>query len=142
MIVEIARGHDSLGSVEIPCQYPNWLRDNRKTLPAAEYERYQKQYDYCRQIVVVYDQIGAPSGIAEGDGARKVMELMQKMQDCGQPPADILKDLASSFLKRVTHVHALILLFVSVDLKAPGLEMGDDGLPKLPEIPGGDCCIM
>lgn len=35
----------------------------------------------------------------------------KQMQDCGQPPADILDELA------------------------PGLEMGADGAPKMPDMP-------
>jgi len=40
------------------------------------------------------------------------------MQDCGNPPPEILKELA------------------------PGMELGADGIPKLPDVNGGDCCIM
>lgn len=45
---------------------------------------------------------------------------MQKMQDCGSPPEEILKQLA------------------------PGLEFDENGVPKMDELPSGagECNLM
>jgi peroxin-19 len=43
----------------------------------------------------------------------RLMELMQDMQECGQPPSEIIKELA------------------------PGLEFGPDGMPVMPNMGPG-----
>ncbi|KAF9107068.1 Peroxisome chaperone and import receptor [Mortierella sp. AM989] len=90
-------------------KYPQWLKDNKEKLPAEEYARYEKQYGYVKEIVEFFDR---PDFDDKSDTqAKSVIELMQGMQDCGQPPADILEELA------------------------PGMEMGTDGVPKMPDMP-------
>ena len=56
-------------------------------------------YQFFQKIVAVYD--------TEPDNFPRLMELMQDMQECGQPPSEIIKDLA------------------------PGLEFGPDGMPVM-----------
>lgn len=48
--------------------------------------RYGKQYQYFQQIVAVYE--------SEPDNYARLSELMQEMQETGQPPSEIVKDLA------------------------------------------------
>ncbi|KAF9366139.1 Peroxisome chaperone and import receptor [Mortierella sp. NVP85] len=95
--------------LDLKKKYPQWLKDNKDKIPAEEYARYEKQYEYVRQIVEFFER---PDFDEKSDAqARSVIELMQGMQDCGQPPADILEELA------------------------PGMEMGADGVPKMPDMP-------
>ena len=99
-------------------KYPKWLEENKSELTTDQYAQYETQLAYCKQIIALYEQDEDPAKRA--DVLKQVSTLMQKMQDCGSPPEAILKDLA------------------------PGLEFGEDGLPKLGEAlgQGGDCSIM
>jgi len=88
------------------CQkYPEWLAEKEQDLKKDDYERYGKQYQYFQKIVAVYD--------TEPDNFPRLMELMQDMQECGQPPSEIIKELA------------------------PGLEFGPDGMPVMPNMGAG-----
>jgi peroxin-19 len=95
------------------CQkYPEWLADNEDRLSKEDYERYGRQFQYFQQIVGLYDS-------PEPDNYERLMELFQAMQETGQPPSEIIKELA------------------------PGLEFGPDGLPimngmggAMPPMPG------
>ncbi|KAF9108654.1 Peroxisome chaperone and import receptor [Mortierella sp. GBA35] len=95
--------------LDLQNKYPQWLKDNKDKISAEEYARYEKQYGYVKEIVEFFDR---PDFDDKSDSqAKSVIDLMQGMQDCGQPPADILDELA------------------------PGLEMGTDGVPKMPDMP-------
>ncbi|KAG0380999.1 Peroxisome chaperone and import receptor [Mortierella sp. AD032] len=95
--------------MDLQNKYPQWLKDNKDKISAEEYARYEKQYGYVKEIVEFFDR---PDFDDKSDTqAKSVIDLMQGMQDCGQPPADILDELA------------------------PGLEMGTDGVPKMPDMP-------
>ncbi|KAG0042391.1 Peroxisome chaperone and import receptor [Gryganskiella cystojenkinii] len=95
--------------LDLQQKYPQWLKDNKDKISESEYARYEKQYGYVKEIVEFFDR---PDFDDKSDSqAKSVIDLMQGMQDCGQPPADILDELA------------------------PGLEMGTDGIPKMPDMP-------
>ncbi|KAF8952434.1 Peroxisome chaperone and import receptor [Haplosporangium bisporale] len=90
-------------------KYPQWLKDNKDKISESEYARYEKQYGFVNEIVAFFDK---PDFDDKNETQNKsIIDLMQGMQDCGQPPADILDELA------------------------PGLEMGADGTPKMPDMP-------
>ncbi|KAG9148845.1 hypothetical protein Leryth_023184 [Lithospermum erythrorhizon] len=74
---------------EIAERYPKWLEDNKAKLSSEDYKRYSHQYELIKELIRVYET-------APGDFT-KVVELMQKMQDCGQPPSDIVQELAPDF---------------------------------------------
>ncbi|KUF88357.1 Peroxisome biogenesis protein 19-1 [Phytophthora nicotianae] len=67
-------------------RYPEWLAEKESLLSKEDYERYGKQYQYFQQIVAVYE--------SEPDNYARLSELMQEMQETGQPPSEIVKDLA------------------------------------------------
>ncbi|KAK9695489.1 Peroxisome chaperone and import receptor [Basidiobolus ranarum] len=96
---------------ELASKYPKWLEDNKDSLPPSDYKRYEAQYDYVAQIVAHFE-----TESKDKSKGKSVMELMQGMQECGQPPADILKELA------------------------PDMALGPDGLPKMPDM--DQCNIM
>ena len=95
-------------------KYPEWLALHKKNLREKEYENYGKQYQVFQKLLAVYD--------TEPDNFPRLMELMFDMQQYGQPPADIIRDLA------------------------PGLKFDENGMPimpnmgtgMMPEMPGGD----
>jgi len=81
-------------------KYPEWLAVQVDSLPKEEYERYGTQYQYFQRIVAVYE--------TEPDNFPRIMELMHDVQQYGQPPAEIIKELA------------------------PGLEFNEEGMPIMP----------
>jgi peroxin-19 len=77
-------------------------------------------YQAFQKLVMVYE--------TEPDNFPRLMELMQDLQECGQPPQEIIQELA------------------------PGLEVTPDGLPMMPNMgpgmpdapgmPGNACAVM
>ncbi|EGZ30038.1 hypothetical protein PHYSODRAFT_310116 [Phytophthora sojae] len=85
--------------------YPEWLAEKESLLSKEDYERYGKQYQYFQQIVAVYE--------SEPDNFARLSELMQEVQETGQPPSEIVNDLA------------------------PGLQFDDEGMPIMPNMGPG-----
>ncbi|KAH9327586.1 hypothetical protein KI387_007764, partial [Taxus chinensis] len=71
---------------EIGERYPKWLEAKKATLSNEDHERYSHQYELIKQLCQVYE--------TQADNFEKIVELMQKMQDCGQPPSEIVQELA------------------------------------------------
>jgi len=88
---------------EISQKYPQWLLDNKEKVSPEEYQRYTKHAEMVRQICNVYEN--------DPDNTDKVVELMQTMQDLGQPPLDMIQSLA------------------------PDLELNEDGFPASNVLP-------
>lgn len=85
-------------------KFPAWLEENKETLSEEEYKQRSKQYQCFQQLIHVYE--------VEPDNTVKLMELMQQVQEFGQPPPEIIKDIA------------------------PGLELDADGVPRLDTMGG------
>ncbi|KNE70133.1 hypothetical protein AMAG_15110 [Allomyces macrogynus ATCC 38327] len=73
---------------DLAAKYPAYLEANKSALPADEYAKYEKQYALITEICVIYD-----AG-REEEEAKKIVALMTEVQDLGQPPAELLKELA------------------------------------------------
>ncbi|KAI7877060.1 Pex19-domain-containing protein [Lichtheimia hyalospora FSU 10163] len=85
--------------------YTSWLEDNKDKISAADYERYQKQHELCKQVVAKYE---SPEFDDKNEAkAKELMDLMQKMQDLGQPPASMMEEIA------------------------PGMKLGEGGMPDM-----------
>ncbi|PKI53036.1 peroxisome biogenesis protein 19-2-like [Punica granatum] len=74
---------------EIGEKYPKWLEDHKLTLSEEEYKRYAHQYELIKDLNEVYEN--------EPDNFNKIVDFMQKMQECGQPPNDIVRELGPDF---------------------------------------------
>ncbi|XP_030500872.2 peroxisome biogenesis protein 19-1 isoform X1 [Cannabis sativa] len=74
---------------EIGERYPKWLAEHEASLSKEEYERYSHQYGLIKDLNEVYEK--------DSNNFSKIVELMQKMQECGQPPNDIMHELAPDF---------------------------------------------
>lgn len=74
---------------EIGERYPKWLEEHKSKLSKEDYERYSHQYEFIKDLIQVYE--------TEPGNFNKIVELMQKMQECGQPPNDIVQELAPDF---------------------------------------------
>lgn len=86
-------------------KFPEWLAIHRKNLSPSEYNNYGKLYQSFQKVLAVYD--------TEPDNFPRLMELMFDMQQYGQPPADIIRDLA------------------------PGLKFDENGMPIMPNMGAG-----
>ncbi|KAK3272408.1 Peroxisome chaperone and import receptor [Cymbomonas tetramitiformis] len=91
---------------EIGDQYPTWLEANAQKLTPEEVTNYKKQHVLIQKLCDVYDNDGQ-------NNFQAVVDLLQQMQECGQPPAELIKEMA------------------------PGVEFGADGVPLFPSVPGG-----
>ncbi|XP_042226228.1 peroxisomal biogenesis factor 19-like [Homarus americanus] len=79
---------------EITDKYPDWLADHRSSLPEEEFTRYNKQYDVMKQVVQLYEEEQEKdSDEARGQRFEKIMQLMQKLQEMGQPPKELVGDM-------------------------------------------------
>lgn len=92
-------------------KFPEWLAFHKESLRESDYCNYGKMYQAFQKILAVYD--------VEPDNFPRLMELMFDIQQYGQPPAEIIKDLA------------------------PGLKFDENGMPIMPNMgpgimPGGD----
>ncbi|KAJ4837161.1 hypothetical protein Tsubulata_036478 [Turnera subulata] len=71
---------------EIGERYPKWLEEHKASLSKEDYNRYFHQYELIKNLNEVYER--------EPNNFTKIVDLMQKMQECGQPPSDIVQELA------------------------------------------------
>lgn len=71
---------------EIEEKYPKWLEEHKTSLSKEDYDRYTHQYKLIQNLNEVYEK--------DSGNFKKIVELMQKMQECGQPPNDIVQELA------------------------------------------------
>jgi peroxin-19 len=113
---------------EVCLKFPNWLSENKDKLSDEEYQRRTEQYRCFQQLVDAYEDESSEDNAVHKTS--KVMDLMQQIQEYGQPPIEIVNEIA------------------------PGLELDDNGIPKMDNMmngvplpflsPGGDeeCRIM
>lgn len=86
---------------QISMRYPSYLAAAREQgVPAEALERYTRQASLVADLLSVFDR--------NPQDADRVMQLMQDMQRCGAPPAEIMRDIA------------------------PDLKLGADGMPEMP----------
>ncbi|CAB4384576.1 Pex19-domain-containing protein [Rhizophagus irregularis] len=89
---------------EFAQKYPKWLEDNKGKVPPEDYARYEKQSEYINKIIEKYD---APDFDGNNEQQNKaIINLMQELQEFGQPPPEILNELA------------------------PGMELNEQGIPS------------
>jgi len=72
-------------------KYPKWLEDNATKLSQEDKEKYTKQLGLMKEVVAELEK-EKPTDSADAKKARftVVLEKMSKMQDLGQPPADLV----------------------------------------------------
>ena len=67
-------------------KYPKWLETNKSSLTNDEFARYSKQFEYIKELCGVYET--TPNDF------ERIVDIMQNMQACGQPPNDLVQELA------------------------------------------------
>ncbi|SCZ99104.1 BZ3500_MvSof-1268-A1-R1_Chr3-1g05814 [Microbotryum saponariae] len=107
---------------ELSDKYPTYLSTNEGKLPSEDLKRFQIQATVVSQIVSKFEEPGAdkaedqmtPSEKERNTQRRQeITDLIAQMNDCGAPPKEIMGEMP------------------------PGMELGADGVPKMPE----DCII-
>ncbi|KZT71207.1 Pex19-domain-containing protein [Daedalea quercina L-15889] len=96
---------------ELHDKFPSYLKEHDSTLSADDKKRYDAQYTCASKLVAVFDD--PTYSDTDPEKGTQVIKLMTEMQSHGSPPADIMAPLP------------------------PGLDVGADGLPKMP-----DGCII
>ncbi|KAH9072839.1 Pex19-domain-containing protein [Lactarius deliciosus] len=92
---------------ELNDKFPSYLSSNEDKLSPSDLARYRAQHTCASKIVAIFED----SKYRDDDPktAADVVTLMTEMQEHGAPPAEIMGELP------------------------PGLELGPDGAPQLPE---------
>ena len=77
-------------------QYPDWLTENKDKITQNEYDNYNKQFNLMTRICSEFEeeQDDEPQDI-KSQRFETIIDLMQQMQECGQPPKDIVGDMVS-----------------------------------------------
>jgi peroxin-19 len=71
---------------ELQDKYPAWLATKGTALPPADLDRYQRQFAYVQRICVLYEK--------DSQDQAHILQLLQEMQELGQPPPELVKELA------------------------------------------------
>jgi len=100
---------------QVASKFPGWLEAHRDSLPENELKQREKQCECFQKLVRAYEE--------NATDTKHLMELMQDVQEYGQPPPEIIQ------------------------LIAPDLELDANGLPKMdgtsmPFPDSEECLIM
>ncbi|CAH0602085.1 unnamed protein product [Chrysodeixis includens] len=81
---------------ELVDKYPAWLAENKGKIDAAELDRFEKQQKLMHSVCNELE----PEQESDPDDVKRkrfetVLELMQKLQDLGQPPTELVGDMAA-----------------------------------------------
>ncbi|XP_067128965.1 peroxisomal biogenesis factor 19 [Centruroides vittatus] len=102
---------------DIVDKYPKWLEDARGTLQQKEYDCYNQQYQLMKEICEEFEKEDDDNRL-DKEKFDKILNLMQKMQDCGHPPKELIGEML------------------------PLIEFDERGNPKISSLQGDQCCIM
>lgn len=80
-------------------QYPDWLRNNRDKIDRTEYDKYELQHKLMTSIIQEFDD-ERPTDSDESKRLRfeRILNIMQRMQELGHPPKEIVGDMVSATL--------------------------------------------
>ncbi|XP_071441932.1 peroxisomal biogenesis factor 19 [Hetaerina americana] len=77
-------------------KYPGWLDENKSKLQDTEFQRYTQQLELMKKVCEdLNKETESDSDEVKKDRFERILDLMQKMQDCGQPPKELIGDLNS-----------------------------------------------
>lgn len=92
---------------ELSDKFPPYLEENKATLSELQYKQYTAQHASIAKMIAIFDDPSYSDSDSSQNAA--VVSLMTEMQSYGSPPVEIMGELP------------------------PGLDLGADGLPQLPE---------
>lgn len=82
---------------EIVDKYPSWLADKRSSLKTDEYNKYSEQYNLMKSVCDAFENENeSDSDEIKKERFEKVLMLMQKIQNCGNPPKDLVSDISQN----------------------------------------------
>jgi len=96
---------------ELRDKFPGYIQENAATLSEEDKARYEAQLSCVTKVVAAFEDPTYSDEDAEKAG--KIVQMMTEMQSHGSPPSEIMGDLPA------------------------GMDLGPDGLPKMP-----DNCII
>jgi peroxin-19 len=75
-------------------RYPAWLEENSSKISAEDKERYEEQLKMMKEVVDELEKESPEdSQDVKNERFKIVLERMQKMQDLGQPPKELVGDI-------------------------------------------------
>lgn len=79
-------------------KYPGWLEDNKTSLTTEEFARYDNQFKVVGRICSEYEteSTSDPDDVKK-KRFEKLLGLMQQMQECGQPPSELVGEMPPGF---------------------------------------------
>ncbi|XP_035026823.1 peroxisomal biogenesis factor 19 [Hippoglossus stenolepis] len=81
---------------EITTKYPEWLEANKPSLSPEDYQRYEQQAKIMGEICKRFEK--EEEGVEDKEGSfESIMDMMQKLQDLGQPPKELAGDAPPGF---------------------------------------------
>uniref|UniRef100_A0A3Q3QTS7 Peroxisomal biogenesis factor 19 n=1 Tax=Monopterus albus TaxID=43700 RepID=A0A3Q3QTS7_MONAL len=81
---------------EITVKYPEWLDANKPSLSPEDYKRYEHQSEIMGEICKQFEKEEEGAGNKEST-FESIMDLMQQLQDLGQPPKELAGDAPPGF---------------------------------------------
>nr|XP_057932237.1 peroxisomal biogenesis factor 19 [Doryrhamphus excisus] len=72
---------------EITAKYPEWLDAHKASLSSEDFQRYEQQAKIMGEICLQFEKEDDKEAAFES-----IMDLMQKLQDLGQPPKELAGD--------------------------------------------------
>ena len=80
---------------EIVDKYPDWLADNRSKLKQEDFDQYNQQFDVMNKIIQLFEEEkDDDSDEVKSQRFEKILQNMQKLQELGQPPKDLVGDVS------------------------------------------------
>uniref|UniRef100_A0A8D9BR44 Peroxin-19 n=2 Tax=Cacopsylla melanoneura TaxID=428564 RepID=A0A8D9BR44_9HEMI len=76
---------------ETCAKYPEWLEKNKESQSKEEYDKYSKQNEIMQKVVDEFDkESDSDSAAVKKERFNTILELLQKMQEYGSPPKDLV----------------------------------------------------
>lgn len=90
---------------ELSSKYPSWLAENDSKLSAEDKERYENQLKLMLEVCGELEKEKADdSADVKKDRFTLVLDRMQKMQELGQPPSEILGEGVEAAIPNLTQM--------------------------------------
>lgn len=77
---------------DLSTKFPDWLKNNEDKLSDEDFKRYSKQHELVDQVCKYYEEDESESGTIENKRFQNILTTMQEMQQCGQPPEDLVQN--------------------------------------------------
>ncbi|GIX71655.1 peroxisomal biogenesis factor 19 [Caerostris darwini] len=81
---------------EIVEKYPGWLNEKKSSFKTEEYDNYQKQYEHMKEICEEFEKDIDQSEAAKKEQFETVLKMMQKVQNYGNPPKELISSINPS----------------------------------------------